>query len=188
MSYRLYLAQIPTRNTETQFHLEQSCIHTLSKSPDYENGIIPNYAILEKMKLSHRIELGKNPVAAKLLTQCQPYFTKEIRENNPWLTSDPTDPTFVGVVTKDMLLQFIRDIHQYQIDEYKAQYQEAQNNAEISAKKFIQNTADAIVRWETSQHSIKIDKHDLLVMPHIVTRRRLFNRNTYKTYNQHDQR
>ena len=117
MGYFMHIASFPVLSEKEQNTLEQAAVSSYAEEfGPGETGRIPAHELIKAMHPLQIFDLHFSIPAEKLLCSCSPFFTELIRKEAPWLTSDPEDPDFAGILTQPLLLELIRSIHQEQAD------------------------------------------------------------------------
>lgn len=151
MSYRMYIAYRKRQKDKEKIKiLKEDILPSMINSEEYKDFFL-NAELLKRLGFSVCLELGNENVADTILLECESYIPNDVINIFPnYLPHYPKDEKYIGILTKELLLKYIRMLHQSQIDYLKGQYQ-ACNEDSRYAQNYAKNViANQLVDYQTS--------------------------------------
>lgn len=156
MSYRMYIAS----------HSKQS---SLEKTQIFSNVILPNmqqeeayktyfanYECLKQFGCTNKLELNKEPVIRTILQKCPSYLPEELVRNYPdYLPQSSDEENYIGLLTPELLWEYIQELHQTQITELKQELQQCQADPDYAREFATAILSCQITDWNTSLKYLK---------------------------------
>lgn len=161
MSYRLYLAKRTKENAITKNYVIPIVIDKIKSDEDYKD-YFPNFEFINKYGFEQILELGDDDYAFKMRDKSNNYFTDELLLKYSNYIDDKEIK--IGVVTKEMMIDYIKAIHEERINYYKNIFEESKNNSQLLSYEFTKIISNKITTWETSMDFLN-DKD----VPYVIT-------------------
>lgn len=137
MSYRMYIASHSKQSSLEKTQIFSQVILPDMQKDDVHKTYFANYECLEKFGCTDELELNKEPVIRTILQKCPSYLPKELLRNYPdYLPQSSNEENYIGLLTPELLWEYIQKLHQTQITELKQKLQQCQAyNAEVLKRK-----------------------------------------------------
>lgn len=147
MSYRLYLAKRSKEDAALKNSVIPIVIDQIKSNEDYET-FFPNFEFIKRYGFEQILELGDDNYAFTIRNKSNNYFTAELLDKyNDYIDNKEVK---IGIVTKEMIIDYIKAIHEERINHYKRIFEESKNNSELLTYEFTKIISNKIMTWETS--------------------------------------
>lgn len=89
-----------------------------------------------------------------LLPKCESYIPKSILKEYPdYLPQSSKDGRYIGLLTPELIREYIRNLHQYHITILQNAYNICQTDTEFAADYAKRHLANELTSWKTSLES-----------------------------------
>lgn len=151
MSYRMHIAR-HTKQTEDEKNtiFQKVIIPNMQKDDDYKDYFL-NHIFLEKFGCEELLCLYDESEIHQIHKQCENFIPKETTQIfADYLPQIPSDESYIGILTKDLLLDYLKALHQAQINYYIRQYETCQSDPKIAQEYMLNHLRNQRITWETS--------------------------------------
>lgn len=151
MGYRMYFAKIPKFSQQEKETRMCAVLKEMLQEEDNQDFFL-NATFLKRLPSETLCYLWDTTSLEKLQEQCQNFIPNAVCQLfQDYVPMQPTDEGFIGVVTKELLKQYLEDLHQEQIDWYTEQYQLCEEQPDIALEKIQRHYIYQRCTWETSK-------------------------------------
>ena len=151
MSYRMYIASHSKQSSLEKTHIFSQVILPDMQKDDAYKTYFANYKCLEKFGCTDELELNKEPVSQTILKKCPSYLPKELLRNYPdYLPQSSDEENYIGLLTPELLWEYIQKLHQTQITELKQKLQQCQTDPDYAREFATAILCCQITDWDTS--------------------------------------
>lgn len=151
MSYRMYIASHSKQSSLEKTHIFSQVILPDMQKDDAYKTYFANYKCLEKFGCTDELELNKEPVIQTILQKCPSYLPKELFRNYPdYLPQSSDEENYIGLLTPELLWEYIQKLHQTQITELKQKLQQCQADPDYAREFATAILSCQITDWDTS--------------------------------------
>lgn len=151
MSYRMYIASHSKQSSLEKTQIFSQVILPDMQKDDVYKTYFANYKCLEKFGCTDELELNKEPVIRTILQKCPSYLPKDLLRNYPdYLPQSSDEENYIGLLTPELLWEYIQKLHQTQITELKQKWQQCQADPDYAREFATAILCCQITDWDTS--------------------------------------
>lgn len=151
MSYRMYIASHSKQSALEKTHIFSQVILPNMQKDDAYKTYFANYKCLEKFGCTDELELNKEPVIQTIFQKCPSYLPKELLRNYPdYLPQSSDEENYIGLLTPELLWEYIQKLHQTQITELKQELLQCQADPDYAREFATAILSCQITDWDTS--------------------------------------
>lgn len=151
MSYRMYIASHSKQSEQERGYIFQTVILPQMLAEEDTQDYFWNFEFLKKFGCEEELCLGQENVIDKIFHKCPSYIPQSVVETfKDYLPTDASDENFIGILTKDLLWEYIQELHKDYIRLLKRRYQECKTNKDKAADFALRYLAGQLTTYETS--------------------------------------
>lgn len=110
-----------------------------------------NHEFLKMFGCDIKLELGKEPICHKLLTQCESYIPEQvIKKYSNYLPSKSDDENYIGILNKKQLWFYIQNLQKSKLETFKNEYDACKNNPQYATEYGIKHLAECCISYQKS--------------------------------------
>lgn len=151
MSYRMYIASHSKQSSLEKTHIFSQVILPNMQQDEAYKTYFANYECLKQFGCCDELELNKEPVIRTILRKCPSYLPEKLVRNYPdYLPQSSDEENYIGLLTPELLWEYIQELHQTQITELKQKWQQCQADPDYAREFATAILCCQITDWDTS--------------------------------------
>lgn len=151
MSYRMYIASHSKQSSLEKTQIFSQVILPNMQQDEAYKTYFANYECLKQFECCDELELNKEPVIRTILQKCPSYLPEELIRNYPdYLPQSSDEENYIGLLTPELLWEYIQELHQTQITELKQELQQCQADPDYAREFATAILSCQITDWDTS--------------------------------------
>lgn len=151
MSYRMYIASHSKQSEQERGYIFQTVILPQMLAEEDTQDYFWNFEFLKKFGCEEELCLGQHRVIDKIFPKCPSYIPQSVVETyKDYVPVDATDENFIGILTKDLLWEYIQELHKDYIQVLKEKYQECKADKDKAADFAILYLSSQLTDYEIS--------------------------------------
>ena len=159
MSYRMYIASHSKQSSLEKTHIFSNVILPNMQQDEAYKTCFANYECLKQFACCDELELNKEPVIRTILQKCPSYLPEELVRNYPdYLPQSSDEENYIGLLTPELLWEYIQELHQTQITELKQELLQCQADPDYAREFATAILSCQITDWNTSLKYLKPDE------------------------------
>lgn len=151
MSYRMYIASHSKQSSLEKTHIFSQVILPNMQQDESYKTYFANYECLKQFGCCEELELNKEPVIRTILRKCPSYLPEELLQKYPdYLPQSSDKENYIGLLTPELLWEYIQELHQTQITELKQKFQQCHADPDYARELATAILSCQITDWDTS--------------------------------------
>lgn len=165
MSYRTYIASHSKQTSEEKYAIGKNIIIPAMLADEDTQDFFLNHEFLRRFGCKIQIELGQDDTITAIHKKCPAYLPDNLCKLYPdYLPQSCKDTGYIGLLTKDLLWEYIHALHDEQIRQYEQDYDACKKDAAYAKNYALMTIGSQQVTWKTSKDFLQEDQ-----LPYAIT-------------------